>query len=210
MKSLDELAIETGTDKNSNCHNYTPFYDKAFGDFRSKPINFLEIGVWHGDSTRMWREYFENAMIYGIDIDDMSQYNEERIKTFICNQGNASELNKLLDVLPKLDIVVSDGGHQSSDDIVSFQTIFPRLKSGGLYCIEDLLCSYVSKFNSGGGILDRLLKPMIDSVNMGGKMNHDWLCSNKKSEREKYDLTYDEYNIESVQFSCGLVIIKKF
>ncbi|HMH33204.1 MAG TPA: hypothetical protein VK543_09260, partial [Puia sp.] len=50
-------------------HHYFEIYDRHFSRFRNKEINILEIGVLHGGSLQMWKEYFgPKAKIYGIDI----------------------------------------------------------------------------------------------------------------------------------------------
>ena len=35
-------------------HNYIPFYNLLFDKFKNKPINFLEIGLFYGDSIKLW------------------------------------------------------------------------------------------------------------------------------------------------------------
>ena len=49
-------------------HNYIPTYEKLFHDFKNKPIDFLEIGIYNGGSLKLWRDYFTQANITGIDI----------------------------------------------------------------------------------------------------------------------------------------------
>jgi len=83
MNELDLLALKYGTDKASDFHNYTEFYDKYFNLDRGNIKNVLEIGVFRGNSLRMWKDYFFNAIIYGIDIDKNCNFTEERIKILI-------------------------------------------------------------------------------------------------------------------------------
>ncbi len=45
-----------GTDK-ANGHNYTSTYARFLKEMRVDPINFVEIGVWHGGSMAMWSKY---------------------------------------------------------------------------------------------------------------------------------------------------------
>ena len=79
MKTLTEIAdsfihsdsggngIDKGTIRNAG-HSYTYFYDKLFTPLRNKPILMLEIGVCGGFSLKMWHEYFDQAVIIGLDI----------------------------------------------------------------------------------------------------------------------------------------------
>ena len=76
---LDALARLLGTDKSSYVHGYTRLYETHFASRRPTVRRLLEIGVgginsWHGyetteggQSLRMWRDYFPNAEIVGID-----------------------------------------------------------------------------------------------------------------------------------------------
>ena len=54
--SLDEIGIETGTDKSSMHHGYLDFYEMFFETLRDKPVRILEIGVLGGASVMMWEE----------------------------------------------------------------------------------------------------------------------------------------------------------
>ena len=209
-KTLDQIAIECGTDKNSQCHAYTKYYEFFFEPIRFKELNVLEVGIYNGDSLRMWREYFPNAMIYGADIQDSSRYNEERIKTFICDQSSKTALMIARAQLPFMSLIVEDGSHQSKDQILTFEMLWSLLSPGGFYVIEDTLCDSFSQWNGGEPTptLNRV-RQMIGEVDMNGKVDQNFLCSNKRQEREKYQLTEFEHEIEFVFKSCGLVIIKK-
>jgi hypothetical protein len=209
MKTLDQIGIEKGTDKNSNGHNYLRYYDMFFTPYREKDIKLLEIGVWHGDSLRMWKEYFPNAVIVGLDIDDMKQHEEERIFTFKCKQTDQVQLHVLNKLRGAFDIIVDDGGHQSADQIATFEHYFRYLNPSGLYCIEDCLCGYSPEFvkPNDKSIISRI-QEMVGDVNMGGKIDLHNLCSDKAKNPNK-DWTYFEKHIEWIFVSTGLVIIKK-
>jgi len=209
MRSLDEIAIATGTDKNSQCHNYTPYYKLFFEPMRHLPIKVLEVGIYHGDSLRLWKEYFPNATIYGVDIEDCSQHNEDRIITDITDQSSGYSLSMFKARFPSMDIIIDDGSHQCKDQILTFEKLWSSLNSGGFYVCEDLLCSYFGQWSKDGVSMISRVKQMVDEVNMGGKVNQNWLCSNKVNEREKYSLNAFEREIEFVFNSCGLVIVKK-
>ncbi len=93
MKSLTltEIANKFKSDKGTEYfdkHGYTIIYEMLFSTLKSKPITFLEIGLCiggpeYGDhlleriptdmpSIRMWTEYFDQARIYGFDINDFT------------------------------------------------------------------------------------------------------------------------------------------
>ena len=64
-KSLTFLGRRYGTDKVS--HHFTHVYERAFAAERLNTQRVLEVGVWHGASLRMWRDWFENAQVVGVD-----------------------------------------------------------------------------------------------------------------------------------------------
>jgi demethylmacrocin O-methyltransferase len=83
--NLDKLAGIYRTDK-FGCHYYTRHYEAYFKPLRYKKLNILEIGIGGdqnpnggGASLRMWREYFPNSRIYGIDIFPKKIHDEKRI-----------------------------------------------------------------------------------------------------------------------------------
>ena len=51
------------------CDTYFQVYEEMFNRYVGKKITFVEIGVLHGGSLFMWREYFgKNARIIGITV----------------------------------------------------------------------------------------------------------------------------------------------
>lgn len=69
--------------------NYFNIYERYFNSFRSKNPRFLEIGVQYGGSLKMWSEYFENAKIFGIDINpDCKKLEDGNINIQIGSQND--------------------------------------------------------------------------------------------------------------------------
>lgn len=212
MKTLDELAIFYETDKSSIGHNYVKYYEQFFSSLREASINLLEIGIYKGGSLRMWKDYFQNSNIHGIDIVDCKHYECDKIHTHILNQSNRNELDFFGDRFRNyFDIMIDDGSHMSADMILSFEMLFPYLKSGGFYVIEDLLCNYSPQINPPHtlSIMNRL-KQLSDDVQLNGKI---LLNANKIQTSPKYyqtfNFTYFEQYIEYIFISCGLAVIKK-
>jgi len=214
--SLDELAIMYGTDKSSAGHSYCKFYEMFFGSLRLEMPNVLEIGIDKGDSLKMWASYFQAGMIHGIDIREdyeyLSKWAKEYnsyIKTHKVDHSNRSDLVLFGDRFDQyFDIIIEDGSHMSADSILTFETLFPHLKPGGFYCIEDMLCDYDGRWNKGVSSLDRV-RQMVGEVNMNGLISNDAICANKLEAIKKYSGTYFENNIEFIFVSTGLCIIKK-
>lgn len=137
MSSLFELGNKYGTDK--VIHEYLPYYATRFMEFRVDSVTLLEIGVMDGASLRMWRDYFAFAMIYGIDVVQESIFSEERIECFKGKQEDEQFLNGVLEHTGELDIVIDDGGHRGIQHVASFNVLWPHVKPGGWYCIEDAI-----------------------------------------------------------------------
>ena len=91
-----------------------------------------------GNSLRVWRDYFKNANIYGIDIDENTMFEEDRIKTYCSSSMDKDTMDNILSKLPELDMVVDDGLHTMEANLETLKIVFPYLKNGGIYVIEDV------------------------------------------------------------------------
>lgn len=136
MKSLLELIKlhNCNTDKHSR-HSYIQgFYDNYFSSLREKKLNILEIGVKGGGSIKLWKEYFINSKIYGIDTNLIKHAS---YKDAILISGDAYD-KKIVDQLPDLDIVIDDGPHTLESQLKCIEMYFPKLTSTGTIIIEDI------------------------------------------------------------------------
>jgi len=153
LKNLTDLADRYGCDKGSTKHRYTELYQMLFLPFRERKINFLEMGLLIGGpehgvdkdrktedlpSIRMWLEYFSKANIHGLDVSDFSWFEHERFKFFRCDMERRENIAQASNSMPSMDIVIDDASHASHHQQNAFLELFPRLKSGGLYIVEDL------------------------------------------------------------------------
>lgn len=146
MGHLCHLAQKYGTDKYPA---YTEFYETLLSPRRLRIHNVLEIGVGTveamkhvpgyrpGASLRMWRDYFPDANIVGIDKDSRVLFSEERIRTFGCDQARISDLDTIVD-LPAFDLIIDDGSHNVEHQLETAKFFVPKMYWGGLYIIEDV------------------------------------------------------------------------
>lgn len=151
MNLLQSLGMKYGTDKSLHSHNgitYLDIYNRHFEHSRFVVKNFVEIGILNGASLRMWKEYFPNATIHGIDIDPSKKvYEEDRIKVHIGSQADESFLKSLSSFFDKIDILVDDGSHITEHQIKTFNVLYPMITNNGYYAIEDLRNSYEEYLN---------------------------------------------------------------
>jgi hypothetical protein len=147
MTPLCELARKYGTDKGGEhlqagdtCHNYTPFYHELFHARRHQINSVLEIGVSHGCSLRMWADFFDRALVVGMDSDEQCLFNERRIRCFAGNQNSREDLENVVTAagIAKYNLIVDDGSHEPEHQIFTATVLLPRLARGGYYIIEDI------------------------------------------------------------------------
>ena len=173
---LVALAVAHGTDKWGR-HWYARHYQSHFAPRRLEPLTVLEIGVGGyedpaqgGASLRMWKAYFPQARIFGIDVHDKSGLEEDRIRIFTGRQDDRAFLDRVAAETGPLDIVIDDGSHRNPDVIASFEALFPRLREGGIYAIEDMQTSYWPSYGgsldlSAGHTMMGLVKRLVDGLN---------------------------------------------
>lgn len=145
MGVLNDIGLKYDADKSSRFHNYLDFYEKQLPD-REFAGRLLEIGVMDGLSMKMWREYYPNAEIVGIDIKDMDfMHNSdwqvpESVKLIKCDGTDPKQTGPL----GMFDIIIDDGSHYWADQQASFKHLYyNQLNKGGFYILEDLWTSEI-------------------------------------------------------------------
>ncbi len=216
---LDKLALEAGTDKSSNFHNYTEVYSELFASLRDKPIKFLEIGIYRGNSVKLWENYFPNGELHFIDITDAYiQHSTSRSYYHFLSQSDRNALDQFgRNTGGEFDVIIDDGGHTMNQQIISFQHLFPFVKSGGIYIIEDLHTSYWGEYGGNGnltapkagqGTTVELLKNLVEDLNYIGAAT-GCADANKRNDKTPQGLNYYQCNIHSIQFFSSMCVIKK-
>jgi hypothetical protein len=206
--SLTTLAERTGTDK-WGLHYYTPHYERHLGHLRDTSFVLLEIGVGGyartgegGGSLKMWKRYFRQAQIVGLDIEDKSFLDRPRMTTVQGDQTDTATLESLIENFGVPLVVIDDGSHRPEDIITTFEFLFPLLPDGAVYAIEDTQTSYWPEF---GGDEDRqsphttmaFVKRLIDGLNHEEFLDHD------------YEPSYTDTHVRSVHCYHNLVVLEK-
>ena len=146
---LHELGQKHGTDKWDDNHSfrgesYLHIYDRYLRHLRNRPITFLELGVKTGASLRMWKEYFPLARIHGVDLSpDCLRHAEDRIAVHILSQDDEEGLSALARAAGGFDVVLDDCSHINVLTVASQTILFPHVKPGGFYIMEDLGMSWI-------------------------------------------------------------------
>jgi hypothetical protein len=174
---LNQLALINNTNKWGH-HWYTQYYQAHFESRRFEKLNMMEIGIGGydrpadgGDSLRMWKYFFPNSIIHGVDIYDKDQHAEKRIKIYRGSQIDEQFLNGIIDKVGQMDIIVDDGSHLNQHVIPTFKILFKHLKMGGIYVVEDTFTSYWPDYGGDRTNLQNpettmnYFKSVVDEVN---------------------------------------------
>lgn len=120
-------------------------YPRYIDPIRYNKLNVLEVGIMYGGAVQAFRDYLPNSKIIGFDfelrprITDMS-----RIELVQGDQSDAEKLTEVGNRLGPFDIVIDDACHKFQPQLATFNAIWPFVKPGGFYFIEDV-------FPYGGG-----------------------------------------------------------
>ena len=141
MKTLTEIFAEIGhfgsdigcNDKGGT-HTYLETYERLFAPFRNG-CTMMEIGLAMGDSLKLWDQYFENSLIYGIDISIVFERAEYKNMVHLLT----ADATKEVPIFDSFDIIIDDGSHMEADQFKSFRLLKNKMNPGGVYIIEDIL-----------------------------------------------------------------------
>jgi hypothetical protein len=217
--NINEIEIfgkQYGTDK-IHQHGYHRFYNKELLEYKNmKNIGVLEIGVEGFGSINMWKSYFPDAYIYGIDIN--KEYKDDAIQVFKADQSDINSLENIKNQLNHpIFYINDDGSHVPEHQLMTFDYLFSNvLQEGGVYIIEDIEVSYWRKgylygYNANYGFGHELsivekFKLLIDYT------NYPFLDENDKKvldENTQFLSSKTKKSILTINFSENCIIIKK-
>lgn len=204
MKTLEEISLGYKSDKGAIYHNYLEIYEKYFNKYRNSLENFLEIGLWEGESIRMWRDYFNVGNLVGADILDLSHIELKDTTILVGDQSVRADLESIVEKsYNEFDIIIDDGGHMMHQQQITLGHMFKYLKPGGVFVIEDLHTCGNSAYNRG---TDTQTIDVLHTFNNTGK-----IISNCMTQEEADYLNNNilEINIEQGNVSEIAFIVKK-
>lgn len=185
MKDLNEESIQLAKLLNNNgsdkafVHNYHLLYANLFDRHRVR--NVLEIGIGTnnlkvpsnmgksgkpGASLMAFSDFFENAKIYGLDIDPNSFMNTktEQIKVSFLDQMNENTFEEILEQKIKFDLIIDDGIHLPSANLRTLRKLQPLFHNETIYIVEDIsddqlfIWKIVQCIMNGNGYISEIIK----------------------------------------------------
>ena len=143
--SLEELAYYYGTDKSHDDHKYTDCYAALFDPIRTSARNVTEIGIANGQSLQVWHDYFAHAHIWGFDVvrDKVRAAKQlfsgaPRMHLFASSSTSARAMHNTGLAMGSMDVVIDDGDHYAGSMDKTLQVVWPYLRAGGYYIVEDV------------------------------------------------------------------------
>jgi hypothetical protein len=203
MQSLRDIFYSHNGRLIHKWDHYFEIYEKSLSAYRGREFNLLEIGISHGGSLQMWRKYFgDKVNIFAMDInEECKKFEEEKTKIFIGSQEDPLFLERLVQQIPKIDVLIDDGGHTMNQQITTFKYLFPHMKANGIYLVEDVHTSYFYAYKGGlkrKGTFIEFSKDIIDKI----------YCWHIKDEN-KMSISKIKTGVKSIAFYDSIVILEK-
>jgi len=163
-------------------HHYQTMYSLMLQQWHGSEVGpkFLEIGLGcdmtygPGASVAAWQTLLPNVDLWE------AEYNEacveqsiktgnfpESVKAVTGDQGNPDVVASWAEKSGgNFDIVVDDGGHKNTQIKTSFDVLWPHVKKGGLYFIEDLQVGRNKAYDDtkGGAVMSDLIQSWVDQL----------------------------------------------
>ena len=110
-----------------------------------------------------------DAKIHGVDINPhCKDLEEDQVEVSIGDQADREFLTSLREKLPRIDVLIDDGGHTMEQQIATFEVLFDAIEPNGIYMCEDMHTSYWKDFGGGHrkpGTFIEYTKNLIDRIN---------------------------------------------
>ncbi|KAI1839513.1 hypothetical protein JX266_014276 [Neoarthrinium moseri] len=126
---------------------------------QNQKVKMLEIGLGcdmsygPGASYYAWLRYFPHVEIYYIEYDSRCDRNWADKTTgatfYFSDQGDTAVLQEFIDEIGgDFDIIIEHNGHFTNQQIVSFEVLWPVIKPGGIYFVENPETSHITYYGS--------------------------------------------------------------
>ena len=197
-------------------HHYFETYEEVFSQFGGRPIRLLEIGVYRGGSSRMWRDYLPaESVIVGLDIDPDCKAFEESDRNLFIRIGDQSDPRFLAEVVREFgpfDLIIDDGSHVCSHMIASFNHLFlTGLKNPGIYLAEDTHANFWHTHRDQRYSFVDLAKDLVDVMHSHyvGNESERKFRLNEPTRMSNIVVPTIAAEIDEIRFRDSLVVIKR-
>lgn len=150
----------------------------------------------------MWRKYFgEECEIIGVDINPLChRFENEKTRVFIGSQDDREFLRELKAEIPKVDVLIDDGGHMMDQMRITFEELYDWVKEDGVYLVEDLHTCYWPAYEGGYKRKNSFVeycKSLVDQLNA-------W-----HSQSRELTVSGFSRNTHSIHFYDSIVVFEK-
>jgi hypothetical protein len=201
-EQLLDIVKYYATDKHSTHKYFELVYNDIFRPLKEECKIFMEIGVYDGESMKLWRDYFVNAEIVGIEKNFHNSFQKlgdtprDRMTFIYGDQSKEEDLIKISQQYPVVDVIMDDGSHMMRDQQITLAKLFKSVKPGGVYVLEDLHTSLelINKPNhwiTWGDREKTITLTMLQDYKTTGKIVSDYMSQE--------DMDYLNEHIESVE-----------
>jgi predicted O-methyltransferase YrrM len=138
---------------------YFQIYQSLATEFA--PRSILELGVFQGGSYVLLDKVFEPQRMSAVElrpepVAPLMRYiatKQNRFVHFSKSQSDRGVLEQIVrdELADELDLVVDDASHSYERTKASFEILFPLLRAGGIYVIEDWAWAHHSRYQSPNG-----------------------------------------------------------
>jgi hypothetical protein len=198
-----------------NGHRYGRTYSNLFWKMKYRPMKLLEIGIGGenrrlgGQSLNAWQAFFPFGRIVACDIRNKHRLATPRTLIYQLDQSSKEQLASLVQKEGEFDIIIDDGSHLNAHQVFTFENLYPALRRGGIYVIEDVQTSYWSFDYWDGAPVN---SPEFSGtcvgyfLNLTKYINHAEFTTRKGVDE---DMTKLAATVKQVMFEHNLIIVIK-
>jgi hypothetical protein len=148
-------------------NSYFAVYERTLARFVGKAITLVEVGVGDGGSLLMWKSYFRNARIIGVDHNPRArELTAPGVEIIIGDQASEAFWDQFYESVGPIDVLLDDGGHSNEQQIVTVTRALGHVRDGGLILVEDVHASYQAEYlNPARSSFINFAKYLVDGVN---------------------------------------------
>jgi len=215
-RNLIEMSKKYETDKNPFGHNYVQFYSSIFDALQDEKLNLVEIGIGKkGGSAKLWDNFFVNSNIFILDYDPkiISRLSEvsKKVKPILVDQSKEDSLDGFATQYGPFDIIIDDGSHLFHHQKLSWERLWPHVKSNGWYIIEDVHFSYRDRYQHGSGqSISDYFSTFIKEINWRGQTKFaNYRYYDNPKQGKVLTPTFHQKTIKSISFLPGIIALNK-